>query len=205
MKIKENPNIVIAGAWNLNILTPKWFAQEFPDLAKQKEVLAQVQIGTGILKFSIDDRIKINPNPDKLIFFSEIAERSNYELVEKLAMDTVSKLRHTPITALGHNVTYFLDEGSFSLFNEDSMSNYEDYYKKELSITAFNTQQILHTLSYENYLLNLTYNINRQKNFVSFNYHYNVTDAGRISEFISEFKNNINNSEEIFKKIVVKK
>ncbi len=205
MKIKENPNIVIAGAWNLNILTPKWFAQEFPDLVKQKEVPAEVQIGTGILKFSIDDRIKINPNPDKLIFFSEIAERSNYELVEKLAMDTVSKLSHTPITALGHNVTYFLDEGSFSLFNEDSMSNYEDYYKKELSITAFNTQQILHTLSYENYLLNLTYNINRQKNFVSFNYHYNVTDTGRIREFISEFKNNINNSEEIFKKIVVKK
>jgi len=41
MKIKENPNIVIAGAWNLNILTPAWFAQEFPDLLKQKEVPAQ--------------------------------------------------------------------------------------------------------------------------------------------------------------------
>ncbi len=205
MKIKDNPNIVIAGAWNLNILTPTWFAQEFPDLIKQKEVPVEVEIGTGILKFSIDDRVKINPNPDKLIFFSEIAERSNYELVEKLAMDTVSKLRHTPITALGHNVSYFLDEESFSLFNEESMSKYEDYYKKELSIAAFNTQQIMHALSYENYTLNLTYNMNRQKNFISFNYHYNMTDTGRIKEFISEFKNNINNSEEIFNKIVVKK
>lgn len=205
MKIKENPTIVIAGAWNLNILTPQWYAKEFPELAIQKEIPAEVQIGTGILKFSIDNKIKINPNPDKLIFYSEIAERSNYELVEKFAMDTVSKLPHTPITAVGHNIAYFLDEGGFSLFNEDSLSNYEEYYKKELSITAFNTQQILHKLSYENYLLNLTYNINRQKNFVSLNYHYNVTDISRIAEFISEFKNNINNSEEIFKKIVVKK
>jgi hypothetical protein len=202
MTIKDYPSLVIAGIWNLGILSPPWFAKEFPDLVKQKEVPLEIQLGTNSLRFTINGII-INPNPNKLIFFSKTKEDSQYELIEQFAQGVVSRLPHTPITALGHNISYFTDEEEFSLFEKDILNKCEDSYKSKLNISALNSQETVHSLSYENFNLNLTYNFNRKKKFVSFNYHYEVTDIEKIKVYIAEFKKNIEHSAEIFSKLVV--
>lgn len=210
MTFKEYPSLVIAGVWNLGILTPQWYAREFPDLIKQKEFPVEMQIGTGALRFTIEN-IVINPNPDtnpdRLIFFSQKDEDSQYDLIEKLAVGTVTKLPHTPIAALGHNVSYFTDEKKFRLFDPDVLDKSEDFYKKEVSVSSLNTQRTIHCLSYENFTLNLTYEFNRKKNSVSFNYHYDVSNIGidKIGEYILDFRKNIKNAEALMMKIIGEK
>lgn len=200
MTFKESPNLVIAGIWNLGILTPQWYAKEFPDLIKQKEFSTEIQIGIGALRFTVENII-INPTPDKLIFFSKSSESAQYELIEKLALGTITKLPHTPITALGHNISYFSNGEKFRLFESGILDKNEEFYKKEVAVIALNSQSVKHSLSYENYSLNLTYDFNRKKNFVSFNYHYEVSNIDKIKECILDFRKNINHSETIMQKI----
>lgn len=203
MEIKEYPSLVIAGIWNLSILTPEWYAKMFPDFVDQaKEFRAKIQIGTGALKFDIKN-ITINPAPDKLILFSKKTDDNDYELIEKLAIGTVSKLPHTPIRALGHNISYSIGDKDFIWFNADKLGEFEDFYKKELGTSAFNSQKIKHKLSYENHDLNLTYDVKRQEKIISFNYNYEITDPEKINVYISEFRNNITNSLEITKKLSI--
>ena len=205
MTFKEYPNLVIVGVWNLGILTPQWYAKEFPDLIKQKEFPSlEIEIGTGASKISIED-IVINPSPGKLIFFSQNDNASKFELIEKLADGTVEKLKHTPIIALGHNISYFIDEKKFKLFELDMLDKCEDFYKNEASISALSSQKIIHSLSFEKFTLNLTYEFSRTKNSVSFNYHYEVSSIDEIKEYILDFRKNINNAEAFMIKIIGEK
>ena len=200
MEIKDNANIVIVGAWNINIIKPAWFAKQFPQLKIGKEVSIEMEMNTGAFRFQVQ-KIKINPNPNKLVFFSDVDENENYDLMSEIATETVNKLQHTPIIAIGHNISFFTDN-TFVLFENDELNNYEEFYKKTASTVAFNSQEIKHSLAYENYILNLTYNINRQKGFIKFNYNYATSNYEKVMEYIKDFRKNIENSKTIFNKLV---
>lgn len=202
MEIKENASIVIAGSWNVGILNPAWFASEFPQLRLEKDVPVEVEITTGSLRFIVQ-KIKINPNPNKLIFFSNVDENENYELMSEIAAETVNKLKHTPIIAVGHNISFFADN-AFGLFEGRGLDNYEEFYKDTASTIAFNSQEIKHPLAYKDYVLNLTYNINRERNYINFNYNYTIKKNDRIIEYLKDFKKNIDNSKIIYSKLVKK-
>ncbi len=200
ISIKDNANIVIIGSWNLSILSPTWFAKEFPELKIGKEIPVEMELNTRALKFSVQN-ITINPNPNKLIFFSTVDDDKNYEQMEKLAVDTVKKLSHTPIKAIGHNISYFTDN-DFELFQSDKLDEYEKFYKEKTKTIALNSHEIKHSLAYEHYILNLSYNINRQKNFISFNFHYEVNNVEKIEGYLKDFKKNIDQSKTIYSKLL---
>jgi hypothetical protein len=200
MEIKENASIVIVGEWNVGILKPLWFAKEFPQLEIKDEVPVELEMSTGAFRFQVQ-KIKINPNPNKLIFFSDVDENKNYDLMSEIAIETVNKLQHTPVVAIGHNISFFTDD-TFRLFENDALDNYEEFYKSKANCIALNAQEIKHSLAYENYTLNLTYNINRQKHFVMFNYNYSTSNIKKTVEFLESFKTNITDSKTIFSKLV---
>ncbi len=202
MTVKDNASIVIVGSWNLAILNPTWFAKEFPELGIGKEILIEMELNTRALKFQVHN-ITINPNPNKLIFFSTKDDDKDYEEMENMALNTVRKLPHTPIKAIGHNISYFTDN-NFELFESDKLDKYEEFYKDKTKTLALNSHEIKHSLAYENFMLNLTYNINRQKNFLSFNYNYEVKNVEKIEEYLKDFKTNINHSKAIYSKLVKK-
>lgn len=200
MEIKENACIVIVGSWNLNILNPTWFAREFPQLEIGKEVHVEMDMTTGSLRFIVQ-KIKINPNPNKLIFFSGVDENENYDLMSEIATETVNKLKHTPIMAVGHNISFFTDN-TFRLFENYELDKYEEFYKNTASTIALNSQEIKHALAYENYILNLTYSINRERNYIKFNYNYTINNNEKIIEYLGNFKKNIEDSKIIYSKLV---
>lgn len=200
--IKDNANIVLIGSWNLSILNPTWFAKEFPELKIGKEISVEMELNTHALRFTIQNII-INPNPNKLIFFSTTDDDKNYESMEKLVADTVKKLPHTPIRAIGHNISYFVDN-NFELFESEKLDKYEEFYKGTTKTIALNSQEIKHSLAYENFMLNLTYNINRQKNFISFNFNYEVKNSEKIEEYLKDFKKNIDYSKTLYSNLLKK-
>ncbi|MEE8329509.1 MAG: hypothetical protein V3R54_06225 [Thermodesulfovibrionia bacterium] len=202
ISIKDNANIVLRGSWNLSILNPTWFAKEFPELNIGKEIAVEMELNTQALRFTVQNII-INPNLDRLIFFSTTDDAKNYESVEKLAVDTVKKLPHTPIRGIGHNISYIVD-GNFELFESEELDKHEEFYKAAAKTIALNSQEIKHSLAYENFMLNLTYNINRQKNFVSFNFHYEVKSSEKIEEYLKDFRKNIEYSKTLYDKLLKK-
>ncbi len=202
MEIKENASIVLVGSWNLSILTPAWFAKEFPQLKLGKEVPVEMEMSTGSIRF-IAQQIKINPNPNKLIFFSDVDNSENYDLMSEIATETVNKLRYTPIMAVGHNISYFTDD-TFALFENYELDENEEFYKEAANTIALNSQEIQHALAYENYILNLTYNINRQRDFIKFNYNYTTSNNEKIIKYLRDFKENIEKSKIIYSKLVKK-
>jgi hypothetical protein len=123
--------------------------------------------------------------------------------MSEIAAETVNKLKHTPIIAVGHNISFFTDN-TFELFEDHGLDKYEEFYKDTAGAIAFNSQEIKHTLAYKDYVLNLTYNINRQRNYVNFNYNYTTSNNEKIIEYLKHFKKNIEDSKTIFSKLVEK-
>lgn len=45
--------------------------------------------------------------------------------------------------------------------------------------------------------------MDQERNVLAFNFHYDVKNALKVKEFLSEFKNNLLESKEIFNKLVM--
>ncbi|HEB30155.1 MAG TPA: hypothetical protein ENI15_04685 [Spirochaetes bacterium] len=203
MEIKDHTNLVIAGNWNLGILTPDWIIKEFPDKIKQKkDVPIEVSIGIGSIRFTIDDII-IQPNLNRLDLITNIEDDLHYNKIMDIALGIVQKLPHTPLSAIGHNISYYLTTETFKFFDEEKLDLFEDRYKEIIKNTVFNSQQIKHSLDFEDHILNIIYEVNRKKSHVNFNFNYKVSDRKKIESYISSFKENISSSKNIFKKLVV--
>ena len=65
--IKENTNIIILGAWNLGILTPEWFKEQFPDIVKEKEIPIEVALGINSFRFIINN-VQVRPSQESSTF-----------------------------------------------------------------------------------------------------------------------------------------
>lgn len=202
MEIKEAASIVLVGAWNLSILNPDWYAREFPQLEmKGKDIPVEMEVATGSLRFEAKGKgLKINPNPTKLIL-SCTDDSKNYDLISEIAVGTVSKLQHTPITGIGHNITYHSDN-IFELFDESELDKCETFYKKTANVITSNFQEIKHSLAYENYVLNVTYYISRERNSIRFNYSYGIDKREKIESYLMSFKENIKDSETLYSELV---
>lgn len=200
MEIKESASIVLVGAWNLSILNPDWYAREFPQLELQgKKIPVDFDLVTGAVRFEAKG-LKINPNPKKLIF-SCTDDSKNYDLISEIAVGTVNKLQHTPITAIGHNITYHSDN-IFVLFDESELDRCETFYKDKIDVISSNFQEINHVLAYEKHVLNITYYIDRKRNSIRFNYSYDINNSVNTESLLMKFKENIENSETLYSKLV---
>ena len=204
MEIKGSTNLVVAGNWNVSILTPNWFVKQFPRLIKTtKNIPVEFQIGGGGMRFTLED-IVIEPTANRLNVRTEIEDDVHYELIMKLTAGVVEKLPHTPIVAIGHNVSYSLTSEVFRFFEKDHIDAYLNTYSDLLPKVNMNSQQIKHVLAFEDYLLNLTYEIGRKKCHIEFNFHYNVTETSPIQDYIGAFKKNILQTRELIKQLTKK-
>lgn len=123
--------------------------------------------------------------------------------MSRIAIGTVNKLYYTPIIAIGHNISFSTDN-TFELFENKELDKYTEFYKKTASTIALNSQEVKHSLAYENYMLNITYNISRQENSIKFNFNYTTNNNEKIVEYLGNFKKNIEYSKTIYSKLVKK-
>ncbi|MBA7705697.1 hypothetical protein ES703_114533 [subsurface metagenome] len=202
MEIKEHTNLIIVGNWNINILTPDWFIKQFPDKIKHKQpVPVEFSLGTGVIRFTIENII-IQPTSNRLDLITTIEDVNHYNTITDFAIGIVEKLPHTPISAIGHNIAYYLTTERFKYFNEDQVESFHGKYNQFIKKVVLNSQQIRHSLEFEDYILNLTYDINRKKSYIDFNFHYTVTEITKANDYIMSFKDNISSTAEIFKELV---
>ncbi len=201
--LEENTNIVILGTWNLGILTPEWFKEQFPEIVKEKEIPIEVALGVNSFRFVVNS-IQINPSTNKLVLNPKKLDRKYFKISADLAVGIIDKLPHTPIFAVGNNISFLLENEKFKLFNDSRIQEHHEFYKSILKSSELDAWQMKDSLSFENYILNITYDYSKQKKIINFNYHYPIVNKGKIKDYLAEFPNNITKAEEILKELMEK-
>ncbi len=204
MKVRNNTNLVINGSWNLGILTPEWFIEEFYKENSQKKIPVELALGTNSIRFTIDD-ILIQPAQDRLNLFAKKEENSVYESISNLSDKVFNKLPYTPIKAVGHNCAIKLSKND-TLKNLEGwdLDQLQELYKNKADSSAVNSVQIKHSIEYTDHLLNLTYSIGRSENFLEFNFHYDINLSTKTEEVIKEFPKNIEKANRIANELIIK-
>lgn len=115
------------------------------------------------------------------MLFPQQENEQCYENITSLSLGIYEKLPHTPISNIGHNISYQLVENErFKLFKTDLLGTYREFHDENLKTEYFNSLQIKHTITFENYILNLTYDMDQERNVLAFNFHYDVKNALKV-------------------------
>ena len=147
------------------------------------------------------------PTAEKLIINPSKEEEELFQIADTAASALYETLPYTPITAIGHNFSYELEESeTFSLTIGFSASNCEEMYKDIAK--PGNNSLVQHSLflSKDSYVvLNLSFKIIDDKKIISMNYHYQVNnDNNRIKHALGKFNQNYQHSKIITSQLITK-
>jgi len=200
--IKDNPNIVIVGAWNTAILSPNWLRLHFPDIIKSEKIKIDASFGpSSSFVFNLDD-IKLFPSSNRLMIAATKKTQSTYEKVKKLAQGILELLPHTPITSIGHNIAYNVRDNNIRILTDDHDLQEKEIYREILNKDII-ARNIKHTIPSENHYLNIEYRISRDEKIIDFNFHYDNNSQELLSKSVNSFVQNIEYSNNLIKKLVV--
>ncbi len=177
------PNITIRGAWNVAIFDEVWLSRE---ICSNAQVQTEIKPVLPIMevRFRLPDGVLVSPTPDKL--FIRADKTAKYENVMNTALLIIKKLPHTPVMAIGNNISFALKKGTdflekngvaFSCLAEKISTLAESSHLKGLKANM--------SFQCESYILNLTYAKDNGVEKIFFNFHYHLqknTQAGRQTE-----------------------
>lgn len=185
MRESENVNnLVVIGAWNTAIFTPEWVAQNLIE----GDFTAQVPLnGIGSLKFSTPEFSFViiqNRLCFQLLQHTSEANRKTVSVLRKL----LQCLQHTPISALGANFVFLVDNMPADLAPIDSTPAIMEATQSELTFCSVKRGFKLR----EKETLYLEVTSAAEKKF-DFNYHFDISrviDALSILGDDDDFLNN---------------
>ncbi|MDH5682284.1 MAG: hypothetical protein OEZ36_11890 [Spirochaetota bacterium] len=199
--IENSKSIVITGAWNTAILTPDWFKREFPKILEQKPTDTQVSLFDGALKFTINN---ILFEPKRNLFRLTALDNSldTIKSMVTVCSNTIEKLPHTPLKAVGHNVTYSLETNEdFVLFDNNKLEEYKELYS-EVTENDLVSSEYQHTIAFEDFYLNIYYITDFKERNISYNFHYDGDKPDSLKDFINNFDENINYTQTLIAKLI---
>jgi hypothetical protein len=199
---------VVVGAWNLAILNPRWIATEILKLPEKTQIPIEMAIGPSIsLKASISD-LFITPGSDRIIISPAREDKALFQVADKIINDLYATLPHTPITAIGYNFSYELEEGEeFAIAISFEATRFSDVFKT-FGAAAGSSSMIQHSLAlYEDayVVLNLVQKMEETKKSVAMNYHYQTNnDKKQIENSLNKFLSSYKHSQAAISKLIKK-
>ena len=189
LKIPNTPtSLVIAGAWNPDILTPKWVAKEVLglQLGQNFPVNVQVPIGNPTHRPTYEfENIKYVSSRTSLSFF---IDQDDSEQIRK-SVSTVKKilelLVHTPITGFGFNLFFEIENPTTALLDTFSSGSLliNLIEGNDMQTVGENWKSIIKA---DDYLLSLDALLEGGKVLLSFNVHFEVLNAAEAAEQLQD-------------------
>ena len=94
-------NIVLLGQWNVRIFTPEWTAQNLFD---GQNIEAEFLVTSGVQKLRMRSQsIKVIPQNEHLVISVLDRSEETLERAHGVAIQVLTLLEHTPVSALGIN------------------------------------------------------------------------------------------------------
>ncbi len=103
-------NVVVVGAWNLAILTPRGVATRLFQLSHEVPVEVQIQIDQPGPIRVIHSGVAVAPASNQLIVEPQTQSAECLRLSAEIATRAVESLPETPMTAVGVNIRYGFDQ-----------------------------------------------------------------------------------------------
>jgi len=200
------------GAWNRAILNPDWLAVNIFDIPKGQEYTFTLSIdNTGTrTKTTIND-INFIPSSERLVISVAKDDPELFKVVAEKSVKLCDKLPHTPITGIGHNFSYQLDENeNFVLDIDFRASKFIDVYKEinaSPNLLANKISILQHSLSLEqdkNVILNLSFHLENGKKMLRFNYHHGINDIDSAKYSLKRYYDNYLHSQLTTSKLIIK-
>lgn len=169
----EGFTIVVAGAWNIRIFTPKWIAE---NLARSDAISVAVSIGNATAPLRLQfDGCTLLVGAERLIVSPLTLDSVSLSQVERISKSILETLSHTPITAIGVNLRYALDiEGTalvdvFELADTHALSDFG---------AIISTTTIRRAISKPPFTANLSFELKESgKATADVNFHLDTTEA----------------------------
>jgi hypothetical protein len=204
--LKEG-NIIILGSWNIAIINPFWLKKEFSELIEEEEkIIAEIIFGQNQkIRYNIKKKnsIIIIEN-NRLMISSKLINKENLLFVVNLGLGIFKKLPHTPITAIGHNFSYEINENEDFVINQfintkEEFNFYNEFIKSDIIET-----QIKHTFYYKDYQLNIIYNNQKNNKNINFNFNYPTNSIDNTINAIKAFEQHYKESNQLITKVIKK-
>ena len=176
MKLKKNINtLVIVGDWNSLLITPNWLNNVIYDGKLSDNLKPGVYIkGNSVLyrEYQLPN-LNLHVSPERIAL--RLPEESNeYELLIECVTKILSKLPHTPISALGINFTY-----------EERGGNQLEIEKQLFKLdNLFETKRVL-VMQHDEYKLTIGIKSTNETIGIDFNYNYEAMTVSRAKEILS--------------------
>lgn len=205
VKKRPSTNLTVVGAWNTAILTPEWVVQRVDWLKTDEKIPIEVSIGIPqSIRFRVHGVI-VQPTSNRLDLIAEEESSQTYELIARMATSIVERLPHTPIRAVGHNVSFDLEDGErFKAVPGTDLDSVQEQYRAIGGGDAVNGIQVKHAVESSTHTLNITYALTRENLVLDLNYHYPVVEGLHLAGILKEFPDNIHAGKELAQHLVEK-
>lgn len=181
--IREGHSIVIAGSWNVRIFSPQWVLENLVT-TPAADVTLSVSTNSPALPLRLQfEGVYLHTGSDRLMLLPVTLNDHSLEHVQAVADRLLTQLPHTPLTAIGVNLTYLEDQPApelLSLFQGPDIAPLSDLG------TALKTSYIRRTIEIEGKILNLALELrSNNKLAIDFNYHSEPVTSATAREHLA--------------------
>jgi len=179
------------------------------DIPKGETYEATISIdSTGTRTKTTIRNINFIPTPDRLTISPNIDDSGVFKLIGEKSEILCKKLPHTPISSLGHNFSYELeDEERFTLELDFTSSSFSDLYK-QIKATPKQESVLAHSLLIEkdpDVVLHVSFHARDGKRTLQLNYHYEIKDdIEKAQKVLGNFYDNYLHSKLANEKLISK-
>lgn len=177
MEIKKNiRNLVIFGAWNSLLFTPKWLNNNIFDGELPPKINTEVAIHGNIVLHRVFQlpHFKIEISPDRLCFILNNNDDVHFQALLNAANSILTKLQHTPLQSVGINFVY-IEKGNVPFNNAQVFYELEDMIQANEIIT-------LHKIDHN---IRISINRDNDKTEFDFNFSYTVENTFKAKEILT--------------------
>lgn len=176
------PTLVVAGAWNPDILTPQWVASNAMGIKLEQNFSVNVELPIGDPTqrpiFEFHD-IRYRSMKNALTFFLNKEDKVAESI--SVVANILALLSHTPVTAFGFNFQYEVEDPSSKLLNTFSSSNEIASFVDDENAETVKREWKASVKTNDN-LLNVHALLEAVKVSINFNVHFEVTSAKEASD-----------------------
>lgn len=178
-------SLVIAGSWNPAILNPSWIAKTVFNYEQDQEFNVSVEMGMAPLnyqKFTFLD-ISYIATPQFLIFYIDHLQPENIQKTITTARSILNKLLHTPITGVGFNFEFLLNE---------QKDNFLDLFKQVDKLNdVFPDMTVVsklwgNTITAENELITIQCILEGAVGKITVNQHHALSNADEAANYLQD-------------------
>lgn len=179
-RLQEKWSFVVAGRWNIAILSPKWVGETIFDQSTM-QILFDVTGGTPP-KYETDS-IRISVTRNRLEMFPLKDEEPLLQKIEDSIVKVLSILKYTPITAFGQNFHYRVSSTEAPEEIEKLFRLTDDEKIASVDMGTEIRTEIIRSIREDDRILNMK--LARTPEYdIALNFHYNVNDADRAAKLM---------------------